>query len=68
MSSLNLKQLEVFAAVVEYGSFTEAAEHLYIAQSTVSTHINALEETLEVVLFERTSKKHITLTADGKRV
>ena len=37
MSSLNLKQLEVFAAVVEYGSFTEAAEHLYIAQSTVST-------------------------------
>ena len=68
MNSLNLKQLEVFAAVVEYGSFTEAAEHLYIAQSTVSSHISALEKTLAATLFERTAKKHITLTADGKRV
>lgn len=68
MSSLNLKQLEVFAAVVEYGSFTEAAEHLYIAQSTVSTHISALEEALQTTLFERSSKKHTTLTSDGKRV
>ena len=44
MQNLNLKQLEVFAAVVEQGSFTAAAEQLYLAQSTVSGHITALED------------------------
>lgn len=34
----NLKQLEVFAAVVECGSFTEAANQFYMAQSTVGSH------------------------------
>lgn len=68
MSNISLKQLEVLIAVVEQGSFTAAAEHLYLAQSTVSSHISALEEALRVVLFRRESKKNITLTADGKRV
>ena len=35
----NLKQLEAFVAVVECGSFTAAAEKLYLAQSTVSGHV-----------------------------
>lgn len=68
MSNISLKQLEVFIAVVEWGSFTEASRHLYLVQSTVSSHINALEEVLRVTLFSRKSKKNITLTADGKRV
>lgn len=34
----NLKQLEVFAAVVECGGFTEAANQFYMAQSTVGSH------------------------------
>lgn len=68
MSNISLKQLEVLIAVVECGNFTKAAEHLYLAQSTVSSHISALEEALHVTLFRRESKKCVTLTADGKRV
>lgn len=68
MGNLNLKQLEVFAAVVECGSFTEAANQLYMAQSTVSSHIRGLEELLQVSLFHRRAKKSGGLTDDGKRV
>lgn len=68
MTNLNLKQMEVFAAVVECGSFTEASARLYISQSTVSAHISALEKVLHVTLFERSFKKRIQLTADGRRV
>mgnify|MGYP001085194305 CR=1 FL=1 len=68
MGNINLKQLEVLAAVVECGSFTEAANRLYMAQSTVSSHIHALEEILQTSLFHRGAKKSGTLTDDGKRV
>ena len=68
MGNINLKQLEVLAAVVECGSFTEAANRLYMAQSTVSSHIHALEEILLTPLFHRGAKKGGTLTDDGKRV
>lgn len=49
----NLKQLEVFAAVVECGSFTEAANQFYMAQSTVGSHIRGLEGLPQVSLFHR---------------
>lgn len=68
MGNINLKQLEVFAAVVEHGSFTEAANQLYMAQSTVSSHIHALEEILQTTLFCRGTRKNGSLTDDGKRV
>ena len=44
MERLNLRQLEIFSAVVDAGSFTAAAEKLYLAQSTVSDNVRALEE------------------------
>lgn len=66
--NISLKQLEVFVTIVECGNFTEAGKKLYLAQSTVSSHITALEETLRVSLFRRESKRTIELTADGKRV
>ena len=68
MGNINLKQLEIFAAVVECGSFTEAANQLYMAQSTVSSHIHALEAILLTPLFHRGAKKNGALTDDGKRV
>lgn len=68
MGNINLKQLEVFAAVVEYGSFTEAANQLYLAQSTVSGHIRTLEAALHTLLFRRGAKKSSALTDEGKRV
>lgn len=66
--NISLKQLEVFVTIVECGNFTEAGRRLYLAQSTVSSHITALEEVLRVSLFRRESKRTIELTADGKRV
>ena len=68
MTDINLRQLEIFVAIVDYGSFTEAAKRLYLAQSTVSSHVRALEESLHVVLFRRKSKRNMVLTPDGKRV
>ena len=66
--NISLKQLEIFVTIVECGNFTEAGKKLYLAQSTVSSHITALEEALRVSLFRRESKRTIELTADGKRV
>lgn len=68
MQTLNLKQLEAFCAVVERGSFTAAAEALYLAQSTVSGHILALEKDIGVPLLVRSGKRRISLTEEGRRV
>ena len=68
MSNISLKQLEVFVTVADCGSFTEAGRKLYLSQSTVSSHISALEESLGTVLIRRDVRRHIALTADGKRV
>ena len=53
-----------FLAVVETGSFVEAANQVYVTQSTVSARIKTLEERLGKVLFER-SKAGASLTAAG---
>ena len=38
-----LRQMKYFAAVVECGSFTEAAEQCYISQSAISQQIPVCE-------------------------
>jgi DNA-binding transcriptional LysR family regulator len=43
---LSIRQLEVFVALVEQRSFTKAARHLGLSQSTVSGHIADLERRL----------------------
>ena len=68
MLNVNFKQLEVFVAVADCHSFTEAANQLYLAQSTVSNHVQALENALKVNLFQRESKKKIMLTQEGQRI
>ena len=45
-----------------------AAEQLYLAQSTVSGHITALEKELGVTLLLRTGKRKIALTEEGRKV
>lgn len=64
---MDFKQLESFAAVVEYKSFTKAAEKLYISQPTISTHIRALEDELGTRLLIRTTKS-IEITPHGWEV
>ena len=61
MNNLNLKQLETFVTVAEKGSFTKAANALYMAQSTVSNHIQQLEESLGLILFVRDMKRNIKI-------
>lgn len=44
---MEFKQLESYVAVVKNGSFTKAAEKLYVSQPTISAHIHAMEEELK---------------------
>ncbi len=55
-----------FLAVVAGGSFVEAARRLHVTQSTVSTRIQRLEETLRTELFVR-NKDGTTLTPAGRQ-
>lgn len=64
---MEMKQLESFEAVVRTGSFTKAAQLLYLSQPTVSIHVRQLEEQLGVQLLER-STRGIRLTDKGKDV
>lgn len=50
---LDLYKLQIFSVVVQEGSFSAAAEHLYMTQSAVSQHIKELEGTLGQQLFQR---------------
>ncbi len=62
---MNLKQLEVFIAVAESGSFSRAAEVTFLTQSTVSQHISSLEKEFDLKLLDRTGKGAL-LTEAGK--
>jgi len=61
---MDIKQIEYFVTVVETGSFSSAAEELYISQSSLSKKIIALEKELGIKLFDR-SKRRIALTDVG---
>lgn len=52
-----LPQLRVFEAVARHGSFTRAAEELYLAQPTVSVQIRKLTETVGMPLLEQIGKR-----------
>lgn len=68
MLEFNLRQLEAFVATAEAGSFTRAAQALYLTQSTVSAHIQTLEKALGQPLFIREGKKSVVLTEAGRMV
>lgn len=56
-NDLSLRLLEVFGAVMEHRTTTDAAEHLGISQPAVSNAIRALEKQLDLTLFERTGRR-----------
>lgn len=58
-------QLDTFICVVEAGSFSKAAEELYISAPAVIKQINSLENSLNLQLFERTHRGLI-ITEAGK--
>jgi len=61
---MELYQLKSFVTVADTGNLTQAAERLYTSQPAVSAHIKALEEQLEIKLFDRTPKG-MRLTDNG---
>src|SRR6266487_3976135 len=63
--SMTLQQLIYFLAAVEHGSFSVAAEALYIAQPSLSEQIKRLENELGVTLFVRTNRR-LVLTEAGQ--
>ncbi|HEY8472327.1 MAG TPA: LysR family transcriptional regulator [Natronosporangium sp.] len=61
---MNLAHLRYFAAVVEHGNVTRAAEALYVSQPTVSAALRSLERELGQPLFDRVGRR-LRVTAAG---
>ncbi|MDA8390413.1 MAG: LysR family transcriptional regulator [Gammaproteobacteria bacterium] len=62
-----LRQLQIFEAVARLGSFTRAAEELFLAQPTVSIQLKKLSDTIGIPLVEQTGLS-IRLTDTGREV
>ena len=60
-------QLDVFIKTADGGSFTKAADELYISPTAVMKQINSLESRIGVKLIERTNRG-ISLTEAGEDV
>ncbi|HEY8565115.1 MAG TPA: LysR substrate-binding domain-containing protein [Beijerinckiaceae bacterium] len=62
----DLDLLRTFAAIVDSGGFTRAAERVGRTQSTVSLQIKKLEDGLGRRVFEREPGRDLRLTPDGE--
>lgn len=61
---ISTRQLRYFVEIAETGSFSAAAERLFVAQSALSRQVKELEGQLGTALFERTARQP-RLTAAG---
>jgi hypothetical protein len=61
---LELRHLRYFVAVADAGSFTHAAERMFIAQPTLSQQIRRLEQIVGTPLLQR-RREGVRLTAAG---
>ena len=64
---MNLRDLRYLVAVAEHRHFGRAAEACFVSQPTLSTQLKKLEETLGVVLLER-SNRRVMLTPEGEQI
>ena len=62
-----LKQLRAFCHAARLGSITRAAEYIHSSQPAVSQQVRALEEELEITLFERNGPR-IALSPAGRQL
>lgn len=67
MFHATLHQLKVFEATARHGSFTRAAEELYLTQPTVSIQVKQLTKAVGLPLFEQIGKR-LYLTQAGQRL
>ena len=64
---LNMEYVPELLVLAETLSYTETARRLHVSHSVVSRHIDAVERTLGVRLFDRTTRK-VELTDAGRAV
>ncbi|NJR58860.1 MAG: LysR family transcriptional regulator [Cyanobacteria bacterium CRU_2_1] len=67
MIHATLHQLKVFEATARHGSFTRAAEELFLTQPTVSMQVKQLTKAIGLPLFEQVGKK-LYLTDAGREL
>ena len=67
LSESDIRELRVFAKVVEAGGFSAAQIELNISQSTISTHMTALEQRLGMRLCKR-GRSGFSLTDKGQLI
>lgn len=60
-----LHRVQTFLAVVDFGSYTRAAQYLGISKAMASLHVKALEQALASTLLVRTTRQ-VTLTETGQ--
>lgn len=68
MSGLNYHHLYLFWRVAQAGQFSKAAASLRISQSAITIQVRALEESLGRVLLDRSDRRRLELTEDGREV
>jgi DNA-binding transcriptional LysR family regulator len=64
---VELRHLRTLVAVVDEGTFTDAADRLRVSQATVSRTVAGLEAALGARLVQRTTR-HVSLTGTGAQV
>ncbi|APO72620.1 LysR family transcriptional regulator protein (plasmid) [Rhizobium gallicum] len=65
-AGLSLDRMRTFVRVAERGNLSMVARELSVGQSTVTRHLNELEEAVGVPLLSRTTRR-VTLTDEGSR-
>lgn len=65
-SPIGIRHLQAFIEVARCGSFTRAAEHLFLTQSALTATIKQLEQDAGLILFDRTTRR-VVLSAEGER-
>lgn len=65
-SDITLERMRTFARVAERGNLSLVAGELGIGQSTVTRHLQELEEAVGAPLLSRTTRR-VTLTDEGSR-
>lgn len=64
---MEIDQIRAFVALAQSKNFSKAAEQLHLVQSSVSTRIRVLEETVGRPLFTR-NNRHVKLTPAGEKL
>lgn len=62
---MTIEQIKYFLALEKYKNFSQASYELCISQSSLSKQIKSLEDKLNVVLFDRTTRS-VELTSAGE--